>query len=133
VISPAKQSSFIEVMGSYKDLEIYQSAYKLAIEIHDMSMKLPKHEFYEQGSQIRRSSKRIKDTIAEGYGRKKYKAEFIRFLIFAHASCDETISQLNMISDIYYKDNPLDNLTSQYEVLGKRINKFIQYVENNWK
>jgi len=66
-------------MNSYKDLEIYQLAYKLAIEVHTMTLQLPKYELYEQGSQIRRSSKRIKDTIAEGYGRKKYKAEFIRF------------------------------------------------------
>jgi len=120
-------------MSSYKDLEIYTLAYKLALEIHDLSMTLPKYELYEQGSQIRRSSKRIKDTIAEGYGRKRYKAEFIRYLIFAHASCDEALSQLNMISDIHFKDKPLNDLISQYEVLGKRINKFIQYVENNWK
>ncbi|MEZ4906476.1 MAG: four helix bundle protein [Saprospiraceae bacterium] len=60
-------------------------------------MQLPNYEMYEQGSQIRRSSKSIKDNIAEGYGRKKYKADFIKFLIFAHASCDETISQRAMI------------------------------------
>ena len=85
-------------MKSYKDLEIYQLAYKLAIEVHTMTLQLPNYELYEQGSQIRRSSKSIKDTIAEGYGRRRYKTEFIRYLIFAHSSCDETISQLNMIN-----------------------------------
>ena len=109
-------------MSSYKDLNIYQLSYKYAIEVHNMSMKLPKYELYEQGSQIRRSSKRIKDTIAEGYGRKKYKAEFIRFLIFAHSSCDETISQLNMISDIHFPNEPLNDLIEKYEQLGKMIN-----------
>ena len=73
-------------MKNYRDLEIYQLAYKLAIEIHEMSMQLPKYELYEQGSQIRRSSKSIKDNIAEGFGRRRYKVEFIRFLIFAHSS-----------------------------------------------
>lgn len=77
---------------SYKDLEIYKLAYKLAIEVHYMSLQLPKYELYEQGSQIRRSSKRIKDTIAEGFGRRRYKIEFIRYLIFAQASCDEVLS-----------------------------------------
>ncbi len=120
-------------MKSYKDLEIYQLAYKLAIEVHSMSMQLPKYELYEQGSQIRRSSKSIKDTITEGYGRRRYKAEFIRYLVFAHSSCDETISQLNMISDIHFSKNPLKILISRYEELSKKINKFIQYVENNWK
>jgi len=120
-------------MKSYRDLEIYQLAYQLAIEIHELSMQLPKYELYEQGSQIRKSSKSIKDNIAEGYGRKKYKADFVRFLIYALASCDETISQLNMISDIHFKDIPLTNLISKCELLGKKINRFIQYVENNWK
>ena len=119
-------------MKSYRDLEIYQLAYQQAIEVHDMTMLLPKYELYEQGSQIRRSSKSIKDNIAEGYGRKRYKAEFIRFLIFAH-SCYETLSQLNMISDIHFPGNPLTILISKYELLGKKINKFIQYVDDNWK
>lgn len=120
-------------MKSYKDLEIYKLAYDYALEVHEMTMELPKYELYEQGSQIRRSSKSIKDTIAEGYGRRRYKNEFIRFLIFAHASCDETISQLNMISDIHFPDDPLNDLLEKYDKLGRKLNKFIQYVEGNWQ
>ncbi|MCF6169844.1 MAG: four helix bundle protein [Bacteroidales bacterium] len=120
-------------MKNYRDLEIYQLAYQHAIEIHNMTMQLPKYEIYEQGSQIRRSSKSIKDNIAEGYGRKKYKSDFIKFLIYVHASCDETLSQLNMISDIHFPDNPQTVLINKYELLGKKINKFIQYVEDSWK
>jgi len=120
-------------MNSYKDLDIYNLAYEYAIEVHKMTMQLPKYELYEQGSQIRRSSKSIKDNIAEGYGRKKYKAEFVRFLIFAHSSCDETLSQLNMISEIHFPNNPLSDLVNKYELLGRKINKFIQYVESSWK
>jgi len=120
-------------MSSYRDLDIYNLAYELAIEVHNLSMKLPNYELYEQGSQVRRSSKSIKDNIAEGYGRKKYKPEFIRFLIFAHSSCDEAISQLNMISEIHFQNEPLSDLISKYENLSKKINSFIQYVEKNWK
>ena len=120
-------------MKSYRDLDIYQTAYRLAIEVHKVSMELPRYELYEQGSQVRRSSKSIKDTIAEGYGRKIYKDEFIRFLIFAQASCDEVISQLEMISDIYFKNNPLKSLIDEYKVLGKKIYTFIQYVRKNWR
>ncbi len=118
---------------NYRDLEIYQLAYRLAKDVHEMTMKLPKYELYEQGSQIRRSSKRIKDTIAEGYGRRRYKDEFIRFLIFAHSSCDETLSQLNMISEIHYPETPLKELIKEYDILGRKINSYVSYVENNWK
>ena len=120
-------------MKSYNDLEIYELAYDYAIEIHHLSMRLPKYETFEQGSQIRRSSKSIKDNIAEGFGRRRYKDEFIRYLIFAHASCDETVSQLNMISDIHFSQEPLTDLIEKYNILGRKINRFIQYVEKNWK
>ena len=120
-------------MSSYKDLDIYNIAYKLAVEIHHMSLKLPSFELYEQVSQVRRSSKSIKDTSAEGYGRKRYKAEFIKYLTYAQASCNETTSQLTMISELYFEEKPLDELIDKYDVLGSKINKFIQYIENNWK
>ena len=120
-------------MNNYKDLDIYKLAYRLAIEVHKMTMTLPKYELYEQGSQVRRSSKSIKDNVAEGFGRRRYKDEFVRFLVFAHSSCDEAISQLTMINEIYFENKDLNNLLEEYEVLGAKINKFIQYVEENWK
>lgn len=118
---------------SYKDLEIYHLAFEHAVEIHHMTMTLPKYELYEQGSQIRRSSKSIKDNIVEGYGRRRYKAEFIRFLIFAHASCDEANSQLEMINKIHFSEKPLNDLLQKYDQLGRKINSFISYVETNWQ
>jgi four helix bundle protein len=60
-------------MRSYRDLEIYILAYNLALEVHLLTMKLPQYELYEQESQVSRSSKSIKDSIAEGFGRKRYK------------------------------------------------------------
>jgi four helix bundle protein len=119
-------------MNSYKDLDIYKLAYRLAIDVHKMTMTLPKYELYEQGSQVRRSSKSIKDNVAEGFGRRRYKDEFVRFLIFAHASCDEAISQLTMINELHFENKDLNSLLEEYEVLGSKINKFIQYVEDSW-
>ena len=119
-------------MSSFKDLEIYQIAFDLAFKVHNASLKLPQFELYEQGSQIRRSSKRIKDTIAEGYGRRKYKAEYIRYLIFAIASCDETHSQLDMLIKLYKDIEELPELMVSYITLGKKINNYIKYVDTNW-
>ena len=117
---------------SYRDLEIYQMAYGLALKVHHMTMKLPKYELYEQGSQIRRLSKSIKDTIAEGYGRRRYKDEFIRYLIFAHSSNDEVISQLNMINDIHFENKGLNKMIEEYQILSRKINSFLGYVEKSW-
>jgi four helix bundle protein len=123
-----------ETMKNYKDLEIYQLSYELAIKVHKMSLKLPKYEIFEEGSQLRRSSKGITSTIVEGYGRRRYKLDFIKFLVYAHASCDETILHLNFIRDthdIAEKDSSF--FLNEYEKLGRKINKFIQYVEKEWK
>lgn len=120
-------------MKSYRDLDIYKDAFKLALKVHKLSLTLPKYELYEQGSQIRRSTKSIKDQIAEGYGRKRCKNDFIKFLTYSQASCDEATSQLEMINKLYFKKKPLTELIESYNVLGKRINKFIQYVDENWK
>jgi len=120
-------------MSSYRDLDIYQIAFALAKRVHIASLKLPPFELYEQGSQIRRSSKSIKDQIAEGYGRRRYKPEFIKFLIYAQSSCDETTSQLNMIKQLYPELSDFNDFLPEYDNLGKKINNYIQYVETNWK
>ena len=57
---------------SYKKLQIWILAKEVVIEVHEMSLTLPKFELYEEGSQIRRSSKTTKATIVEGYGRRRY-------------------------------------------------------------
>ncbi len=118
-------------MKSYKDLDIYKIAFELSIIVHKKSLQLPNFELYETGSQIRRSSKSISATIVEGYGRNKYKMDFIKFLIYAHASCDETIHHLELIKTLYSEIEVTD-LLLKYDELGRKINSFIQYVEKNW-
>ena len=120
-------------MKSYRDLEIYKLSYDLAVEVHRFSLTLPKYEMYEEGKQLRKSSKGITACIIEGYGRKKYKAEFLKFLIYAHASCDETLLHLNFLRDTHnenaFKVKPL---IQSDEELGAKINRFINYVEKEW-
>lgn len=121
-------------MKSYRELEIYKESKRLGIEIHKMSIGLPKTEMYEEGSQIRRSSKSVTSLIVEGYGRRRYKAEFIKYLVYAQSECDETIVHL----DFLFETSSLQNeklyqaLKSEYDILSKKINKFIQWVEDNW-
>jgi four helix bundle protein len=120
-------------MGSYRDLEIYQIAFTLAKGVHKASLTLPSFELYEQGSQIRRSSKSIKDQFVEGCGRRRYKADFLKFLIYSQSSCDEATSQLEMLIELYPDLPVFTDLVKEYDNLGKKINSFIQYVDTNWK
>ena len=119
---------------SYKKLDIWKLSREVVIKIHKMSLtELPKFEMYEEGSQIRRSCKSTKSNIAEGYGRRNYKQEFIRFLTFSIASNDETIDHLETL----FETNSINNeelfteIHSTLEVLGKKLNKFIQAVSES--
>jgi four helix bundle protein len=120
-------------MSSYQDLDIYKIAFDLAIRVHKLSLELPTFELYEQGSQVRRSSKSVKGQIVEGYGRRRYKADFIKFLIYAQASNDECTNQIATIIVLYPEKGGWTKLYEEYGILGKKINTFIQYVEKNWK
>lgn len=76
-------------MQSYKDLEVYQIAHALAVELHQMVLEnIPRFEMYEEGSQIRQSSKSISANIVEGFSRKRYRQDYVKFLVYAHASCN---------------------------------------------
>jgi len=119
-------------MNSYKDLEIYCNSVILAKEVHFMSLQLPKYELYELGSQIRRSAQSIRSNIAEGYGRRKYKSDFYRFLIYSHASLIETESHLEMISELYQMEE-CSGILEKYHVLGKQLISFISFVDSNWQ
>jgi four helix bundle protein len=117
---------------SYKKLEIWELARELVVDIHRMTLvQLPKFEMFEEASQIRRSIKSVKSAIVEGYGRRRYKQEFIRFLAFAIASNDETIDHLETLfetgslgeKDLY------QSLHKRLNTLGKKLNQFIKSVE----
>ena len=117
-------------MKSYRDFDIYKLAHSLAVDIHKLSFQLPKYELYETGSQIRRSSKSISANIVEGYGRKKYKADYVRFLVYSHASCDETMEWLTYIEEIYPDlHESVVKLKGVNEELSKKIHRFISSVE----
>lgn len=122
---------------SYKKLEIWALANELVIIIHEMTLtKLPKFEMFEEGAQIRKSIKNVKATIVEGYGRKRYKAEFIKFLVYSMGSNDETIDHLeNLYNTKSLQDEELFNTVHEkLEILGRKINLFIKGVDNtNWE
>ena len=119
---------------SYKNLLIWQEARELVIEIHKMTLiNLPKFEQFEEANQIRRSIKSVKSNIVEGYGRSRYKQEYIKFLIYSISSNDETIDHLeNLFETGSLKDKILyDKLHNKLEILGKKINRMIQSIEKS--
>jgi four helix bundle protein len=117
---------------SYRELRVWQLARDLSIEIHRVSLeKLPRFELHEQGSQIRRASKSVRANIVEGFGRRRYRLEFLKHLTYAEASCDETLDHLDTLFETgSLTDRPVyESLRTRLVELAKRLNRFIAAVE----
>lgn len=116
---------------SYKKLEIWQIANELVIKIHRMTLYEPAFEMYEDGSLIRRSSKSVKSLMFEGYGRRIYKKDFLKFLVHSVASNDETIDHReNLHNTESLTNKPLySELHEQLELLGRKLNNFVNAVQ----
>ncbi len=113
---------------SYRNLDIWKLARTQTIDIHAMSLNLPKFELYETGSQIRRSCKSVRSAIVEGYGRRIYKADYIKFMVYALSSNDETIDHLETLFETKSLTDQIqyEQLLNGANVLGVKLNNFLQ-------
>ena|SRR5258706_12759996 len=114
----------------YEKLDIYKLSKELAIEIHKMSLSLPKFEMYEEGSQIRRSAKSIPSNIVEGYCLRRHKNEYLQYLHRAFGSCEETLLHLRILFETksLADQKVCDDLVERYNHLSKMIFRFIESV-----
>ena len=76
--------------NSFRDLEVYQLARKLSLDIFKYSRNFPKEERYSLTDQIRRSSRSVGAQIAEAWAKRRYKKHFISKLTDADGEQQET-------------------------------------------
>lgn len=96
-----------------------------------MTLKLPKFEQFEEAQQIRRSVKSVRSNIVEGFGRRFYKQDYLKFIIYAIALNDETIDHLDILFETgsLCDEKKYKELREKLEILGRKINKFLQAIE----
>jgi four helix bundle protein len=99
---------------SFKDLIVWQKAYRLVLEVYKITKTFPRSETYELTQQIRRAAISLPSNIAEGYGR-KHKAEYQQFLSIAYASLLELETQYLLSLDLNYidKNDIIENLIKE--------------------
>ena len=99
---------------SFKDLIVWQKAYRLVLEVYKITKVFPRSETYGLTQQIRRAAISLPSNIAEGYGR-KHKAEYQQFLSIAYASLLELETQYLLSLDLNYidKNDIIENLIKE--------------------
>lgn len=74
---------------SFRDLDVYQLAFELAVEIHGISGGFPREEIYSLTDQIRRSSRFVCANIAESWRKRRYAGAFVSELSDAQTEAAE--------------------------------------------
>ena len=112
-------------MKSFKELEIWQKAIDLTIEIYRITNQFPKKENFILCSQINRSVVSVPSNIAEGWGRGSTK-DYIRFLSIARASLMELETQLIISLKLdYFSETEYKNIETKMNSILMMLNKLI--------
>ncbi|MEZ5198199.1 MAG: four helix bundle protein [Bacteroidales bacterium] len=118
-------------MNTYKNIEIYNTAFNLAVNVYKMNVMLPNQELIRHGNKLRRLTVQIKDLIAEGYSSSKSEDKLSSYLIQAKIACDETVLLLNKIKRTHSKERSLSFLIMEYIKLKNSIHKIIVSIDKN--
>jgi len=118
------------MIKSFKDLEVYNLSYQVAMDIFFRSRKFPKEELYSLTSQIVRSSRSISSNIVEGWAKRVYENKFKLHLVDALGSAAETQNWILFAKDCGYINNEEFVLfNDKIEQIGRMLTKLHQ----NWK
>ena len=78
-----------EFAKSFRDLDVYQDALSLSLEIHEFAKTLPVEERYVLSDQMRRASRSVPANISEAWRKRRYKAAFIAKLSDSETEASE--------------------------------------------
>jgi four helix bundle protein len=116
--------------NSFKDLIVYQKAYKLAMEIFEISKDFPKEEKYSLTDQIRRSSRSVTSNLAEAWAKKRYPKSFISKLTDSLGEEYETEVWLDYSRDCgYIQIETYNRILIEYDEVRKILISIINNPE----
>jgi len=115
---------------SHKELEVYKLAYRLAMEIYEMTKSFPPEEKYSLASQIRRSARSVCGNLAEAFRKRRYEKAFIAKLSDSEGECAETQTWLDIAKDCRYIDPKIcDSYNDQYDKVIRMLVRMINAPE----
>src|ERR1700690_727153 len=119
-------------ISTYKNLELFQRAYRTSLHVHRTSLQFPKVEqFNGLADQMRRASKSVCGIIAEGFGKqRRSNAEFKRYLLMAIGSADEMQVWVKYCGDLEYVDQKTcERWRDEY----RQVARMLQGLYTKWR
>jgi len=106
----------------YKDLKVYKLAYKLAMEIFEITKSYPKEEKYSLTDQITRSSRSVTSNLAEAWKKRRYVKMFVSKVVDAAGEAGETEVWLNYSLDCgYITKDKYDYFIEGYDEVNRML------------
>lgn len=106
---------------SFEDLDVYQKLVELHLEINELSLKFPKFEMYELGSQIRHSTNSAPANLAEGWNNKHINI-YLEGINRTQSEVQETKHHLYIsLKKGYLKEEVYLRYKTQYDECGKML------------
>ena len=107
----------------FRDLEVYQRAFKLATLIFEITKEFPAEEKFSLVDQLRRSSRSVCSNIAEAWRKRKYSAMFKNKLTDAMQEASESQCWLEFCHACkYINDGIFKELDNEYEEIILMLN-----------
>jgi four helix bundle protein len=114
--------------GTYRDLEVWQSARRLVLEIYRSTANFPKEEMFGLKSQLRRAAVSVASNIAEGKGRFSDR-ELSQFLSISRGSVFEIETQIVIALDLgFLTTMQTEELMKRCGEVGRLLNGLIKAV-----
>lgn len=114
----------MNIIKSHKELNVYQLAFKISMEIFFITKAFPKEEVYSLTAQIRRSSRSVCANLAEAFRKRRYEKAFILKLSDSEAEASETQVWLDYSLECKYLSE------ESYQVLFHEYDKIIGMIVN---
>ena len=108
--------------------QVFKKAYKLAMDILEVSKSFPKEEKYSLTDQVRRSSRSVCVNFGEAYRRRKYPAHFLSKLSDSDAENTETEIWLIFAFDCKYITAEIFN---DFKSRCTEVGKLLGFMINN--
>ena len=114
----------------FRDLKVYQLAFRLAMEIFEESKNFPPVERYSLTDQIRRASRSVASNIGEGYRKKRYRRMFVSKMADADGEAAETQVWVDFANACgYLTEKRHLELRNGYEEVGRMLGGMIAHPE----
>ena len=118
-------------LSSAKDLDVYKKAYRLAMDIFELSKRFPSEERFGLTSQIRRSSRSVCLNLREAWAKRRYEAHFVSKLTDCDGENSETDSSLDFAKECgYLTDEEHRTLLQRCAEVGRMLGSMINNPAN---